>query len=224
MRVLVVEDEKTLSGALAHMLKKAGYGADVASDGQIGYEMAETGVYDLIILDRMLPKRDGISLLKEIRQEGIETPVLLLTAKDSTEDRVEGLDAGADDYMVKPFSGEELMARLRALTRRMDKPISANLLEANGIVLDPVRREVACEGRIVHLTHKEVLLLELLMRNQGLVVSKQTILEKIWGYESEIDLSNVDLYIHYLRKKLKTNLIKNVRGIGYYMALKKGER
>lgn len=216
MRLLVVEDEKTLSEALAYMLKKAGYAVDICRDGQSGYEMAETGVYDLIILDRMLPQMDGLTLLRNIRGEGIETPVILLTAKDTPEDRVEGLDAGADDYMVKPFSTEELLARLRALARRMDKPISANLIEAGGLVIDPERREVRSGGAVINLTPKELQLLELLMRNQGLVVSKEVILEKIWGYDAEIDISNVDLYIHYLRKKLKTNRIKNVRGIGYY--------
>jgi DNA-binding response OmpR family regulator len=218
MRLLLVEDEKRLTESLAYILKRSGYAVDVGEDGQTGYEMAETQLYDIIILDRMLPCMDGLSMLKKIRDEGIETPVILLTAKDSPEDRVEGLDAGADDYLVKPFSTEELMARLRALARRKDRQLSANRLEAAGLILDPVRGEVTSGKEIIKLTPKEVLLLELLMLNQGQVVTKERILEKIWGYNSEIDIANVDLYIHYLRKKLRTSQIKTVRGFGYCLA------
>lgn len=217
MQLLLVEDEKRLSEALAHILKKKGYAVDTAADGETGLDMAATGVYDILILDRMLPRRTGISLLKEFRLLGFDTPVLLLTAKDTPHDRVEGLDAGADDYLIKPFSTEELLARIRALTRRKNKELIEDTLTAAGWVLNPLRSEVIYNNQTIKLTVKESLLLELLMRNYGLVVSKDRILEKVWGYYTDIELANVDLYIHYLRKKLNTSLIKTVRGIGYYL-------
>lgn len=217
MQLLLVEDERRLSEALSHILKRKGYGIEIASDGETGLDMAATGVYDILILDRMLPRRDGISLLKEFRRLGFDTPVLFLTAKDTPNDRVEGLDAGADDYLIKPFSTEELLARIRALTRRKHKELGEDTLSAAGWVLNPLRGEVTRKNQTVKLTVKESLLLELLMRNYGLVVSKDRILEKVWGYSSEIELANVDLYIHYLRKKMNTSLIKTVRGVGYYL-------
>lgn len=215
MRVLLVEDEERLRDALAYMIKKKGYAVDAVSDGDTGMEMAAAGFYDIVVLDRMLPGRDGLSILKEFRSLGFDTPVLFLTARDAPKDRVEGLDAGADDYLVKPFSVEELMARLRALARRKGKELAPETLNAAGWELDPLQSEVKKDSQIIKLTGKESLLLELLMRNYGLVVSKERILEKVWGYCSEIDPANVDLYIHYLRKKLDTPLIKTVRGIGY---------
>lgn len=217
MRLLLVEDEYRLSEALAHILKKNGYAVDVAADGEIGMEMAATGVYDILILDRMLPRLDGISLLKEFRSLGFDTPVLFLTARDTPKDRVEGLDSGADDYLVKPFSIEELLARIRSLTRRRSKELLANKIVGRDWVLDPLRGEVTIDQKIIKLTLKESLLLELLMRNCGIVVSKERILEKVWGYYTDIERANVDLYIHYLRKKLNTDFIKTVRGIGYYL-------
>jgi len=217
MHLLLVEDEQRLSEALSHILKKKGYAVDIAADGESGLDMAATGVYDILILDRMLPIRDGISLLKEFRLLGFDTPVLFLTAKDTPKDRVDGLDAGADDYLIKPFSTEELLARIRALTRRKNKELAEDTLTAAGWVLNPLRNEVTANNQTIKLTVKESLLLELLMRNYGLVVSKDRILEKVWGYYTEIELANVDLYIHYLRKKLNTSLIKTVRGIGYYL-------
>ncbi len=217
MQLLLVEDEQRLSEALSYLLKKKGYAVDTAADGEIGLDMAATGAYDLLILDRMLPHRDGISLLKEFRLMGFDTPVLFLTAKDTPSDRVEGLDSGADDYLIKPFSTEELLARIRALTRRKNKELIGNTINAAGWVLNPLRSEVTINEEAIKLTIKESLLLELLMRNCGLVVSKDRILEKVWGYHASIELANVDLYIHYLRKKLNTSLIKTVRGVGYYL-------
>ncbi|HWR43420.1 response regulator transcription factor [Sporomusa sp.] len=217
MKLLLIEDERRLAEALSHILKKHGYAVDTALDGETGLDMAATGIYDILILDCMLPVRDGISVLKEFRGLGFETPVIFLTAKDSTKDRVEGLDAGADDYLVKPFSSDELMARLRALSRRQTKLLPNEKLEAAGWVLDPLRCEVTKDNEIIKLTTKEALLLELLMRNYGLVVSKERIWEKIWGFQTNIDIANVDLYIHYLRRKLNTSFIKTVRGIGYYL-------
>jgi len=215
MLLLLIEDEQRLSEPLSHILKTKGYVVEVASDGEKGLDMAATGVYDIIILDRMLPKRDGISLLKEFRSMGFGTPVLILTAKDTPSDRVEGLDSGADDYLIKPFSTEELLARLRSLTRRRGKELTEEKLTAAGWVLDSLRGEVIVDEEVIKLTIKETLLLELLMRNYGLVVRKDRILEKVWGYYADIDAANVDLYIHYLRKKLPTICVKTIHDIGY---------
>ncbi|MDR3562178.1 MAG: response regulator transcription factor [Negativicutes bacterium] len=216
MKLLLVENETKLVDALSHLLKKNGFVVDSATDGETGLEMATSGVYDIIVLDRMLPNRDGLFLLKEYRSLGFDTPVLFLTAKDSPEDRVEGLDAGADDYLVKPFCTEELLARLRALARRKTKSLVETTISKDGLILDPLRCEVVNGSEIIHLSVKEASLLELLMRNCGQVLTKERIFEKVWGYYTEIEISNVDLYVHYLRKKLKKPCIKTVRGIGYY--------
>ncbi len=216
MRLLLVEDEKRLSDALAHILRKKGYQVDTALDGETGFDLASEGTYDLVILDRMLPKRDGVSILRELRTLGYGMPVLFLTAKDTPDDRVEGLDAGADDYLIKPFETAELLARVRALLRRVDKELVGEKLVGAGVVLDPLKGEVTYEGKTVKLTVKEAVLLELLMKNTGQVLSKERILERVWGYSADVDTANVDLYIHYLRKKLTVGHIKTVRGVGYY--------
>ncbi|MBP2645625.1 MAG: mprA 2 [Firmicutes bacterium] len=217
MKLLLVEDENKLVDALSYVLKKNGYVVDIAVDGELGIEMAATGVYDIILLDRMMPNRDGLSILKEIRAMGIEVPVMFLTAKDSPRDRVEGLDAGADDYLVKPFFTDELLARLRALSRRKNKELTRNTISAAGFSFDPMRCEVLKDEEVIHLTLKESLLFELLIRNCGQVITKERIMEKVWGYNSDTEIANVDLYIHYLRKKLNTSNIKTVRGVGYYL-------
>jgi DNA-binding response OmpR family regulator len=215
MKLLLVEDEKGLYEPLSHILKKNGYAVDVAVDGNMGAEMAGTGIYDIIILDRMLPYRNGLSILQELRRNKVTTPVLFLTAKDTTHDRVEGLDAGADDYLTKPFSTDEFLARLRALSRRKDKPMASQLIQAGGLVFDPLRGEVKRGEDVFQLSAKEALLLELLLSNVGQVLTKQRIFEKIWGYFSEAEVANVDLYICYLRKKLGSHVIRTIRGIGY---------
>ncbi|VBB09141.1 transcriptional regulatory protein c terminal [Lucifera butyrica] len=217
MKVLLVEDESKLIEALSHLLRKSGYVVDTASDGETGTEMASTGIYDVIVLDRMLPRRDGLSLLQEVRSMGIDTPVLMLTARDAPKDRVEGLNAGADDYLVKPFFIDELLARLRVLTRRKTQELVGDKIKAAGLSLDPLRGQVRKGAETFQLTITESLLLEMLMRNSGKVVTKERILEKIWGYNSELDVANVNLYIYYLRKKLRISNIKTVRGIGYYL-------
>ncbi|TGE32927.1 response regulator transcription factor [Desulfosporosinus sp. Sb-LF] len=217
MRLLLVEDEPRLSEALAYILKKNKYGVDTAFDGETGQAMAETGVYDLIILDRMLPRKEGVSLLKELRSQGITTPVLLLTAKDSIQDRIEGLDAGADDYLVKPFSTDELLARLRALGRRLNTQIQDEQLTVAGLILKPLHCELTKGSETVKLTLKESLLLELFMRNPRQVITKEQILDRVWGLDSEVEANNVEIYVHYLRKKLNSSevRIETVRGIGY---------
>lgn len=221
MKLLIVEDERKFIEALAYLLKKSGYAVDTAMDGETGIEMAVTDVYDLIILDCMLPCRNGIDVLKELRSLGFDTPVLFLTAKDSPKDRVEGLDAGADDYLIKPFFKEELLARIRALTRRKVKSIVEETLSAAGLTLNPLRKEVIIGDEAIHLTLKESLLLELLMRNSGQVVTKERIMEQVWGYNSDTAIANVDLYIYYLRKKLNISMIKTVRGVGYFFQRQK---
>lgn len=219
MRLLLVEDEKRLSDALAYILKKHNYGIDTAYDGITGQEMAETGIYDLIILDRMLPGKEGVAVLKHLRSGGIKTPVLLLTARDAVEDRVEGLDAGADDYLVKPFATEELLARVRALARRRNEEFHSEKMQVGLLTLDPLHCEAAFGDEKVRLTVKESQLLELFMRNSGQVITKEQMLNRVWGLDSEVELNNVEICIHYLRKKIapeKSRVrLETIRGVGY---------
>jgi len=219
MKLLLVEDEVGLSDALSYMLKKNGYVVDTAYDGISGQEMAETGIYDLIILDRMLPGKEGVSVLSEIRNEGITTPVIFLTARDAVKDRVEGLDAGADDYLVKPFSTEELLARIRALSRRQSTQVYSEKLQVASLMLDPLKCEVVCRDKIIKLTLKECQILEVLIRNSGQVITKEQMLNRVWGPLSDVEFNNVEIYIYFLRKKLNSKIcgisIETVRGIGY---------
>jgi len=219
MRLLLVEDEERLLDALAYILKKNKYTVDTAQDGITGQDLAESGIYDIIILDRMLPGREGLSILKNIRSQSIKTPVLMLTAKDTIADRVEGLDAGADDYLIKPFSTDELLARIRALSRRQSELIDGESLQAASLVLHPMRGEVECEGKVAKLTLKEAQLLELFIRNKGQVITREQILDRIWGLDTEVEMNNVEIYIYYLRKKLEPLpagvRIETIRGIGY---------
>lgn len=219
MQLLLIEDEKRLADALSYLLKKQKYGVDVAHDGETGQEMAETGIYDLIILDRMLPLKEGVSLLKEIRSQGIATPVLLLTARDSVEDRVEGLDAGADDYLVKPFATEELLARIRALARRRENKLQSEKITVGRLTLDPFQCAASDGAETIKFTLKETRLLELFMRNPGQVLTKEQILDRIWGLDSEVEMNNIEIYIHFLRKKINPRStqiqIVTVRGVGY---------
>lgn len=219
MRILLVEDEERLADALEYILKKQNYLLDIAGNGLDGQDMAETGIYDLIILDRMLPGKEGVAVLKSLRQQGIKTPVIFLTAKDTVACKVEGLDAGADDYLIKPFSTEELLARVRALGRRSDHSLTGETIKIAALTLDPLRCEAVCGESSVKLTLKECQLLELLMRHPGQVLTKDQILERIWGYDSDAEFNNVEIYIHYLRKKISENRcgvkIQTIRGVGY---------
>ena len=219
MRLLLIEDEQRLSDALVTILEDNNYSVDTAYDGLYGLEIAETGICDIIILDRMLPGKDGIQVLKEIRAKGIKTPVLILTAKDTVEDKVEGLDAGADDYLVKPFSTKELLARIRALSRRQTEQLHDDLLKAGSLVLDTLRCEATNKNETIRLTFKESQLLELFMRKKGQVIAKEYILDKVWGLDSYVEMNNIEIYIHYLRKKLNPEScgiqIETIRGVGY---------
>ena len=220
MRLLLVEDERRLSDALVYILKKNKYTVDAAYDGETGEDMALSDIYDLIIFDWMLPRKDGVSILKNIRAQGIKAPVLFLTARDTIENRVEGLDAGADDYLIKPFSNDELLARVRALSRRQGELITTKNLHAGNLTLDTSQCKVySGENTAVKLTLKECQLLELLVKNKGRVITKEQLLDRIWGFEMDSDYNNVEIYVHYLRKKLDncaSNIrINTVRGIGY---------
>jgi DNA-binding response OmpR family regulator len=221
MKLLLVDDESKLVDALSYSLKKNGFVVDVAMDGKIGMDMACTEIYDIIILDRMLPYIDGISLVKKFRALGYQTPIVILTAKDTPDDRAEGLNAGADDYVVKPFFTVELIARLYALARRKNKEFVDTILNVDDMIFNPLRAQVTKQGKVIHLTLKESQLLELLIRNYGQVVTKQRIIEKIWGYNSDTVESTINIYIHYLRKKINISNLKTVRGVGYYLQKKK---
>jgi len=219
MRLLLIEDERRLSDALVMILEDNKYSVDTAYNGESGQDMGETGIYDLIILDRMLPIKEGVDVLKAIRLKGIKTPVLLLTAKDSIEDRVEGLDAGADDYLIKPFATKELLARVRALSRRQSTEIQEQNLKAGLLTLDVLRGEVTSQNGIIKLTYKESQLLELFFRKKGQVITKEQILDKVWGLKSVVEMNNIEIYIHYLRKKLDSKscgiTFVTIRNIGY---------
>lgn len=219
MRILLVEDELRLSEALEQILKRQSYLVDVAGEGAAGRDMALTGIYDVIILDRMLPDMEGVDILRQLRANHIQTPVIFLTAKDSVSNRVEGLDAGADDYLVKPFSKDELLARIRALTRRPERLQEADQLTAASLSLHTRFCEAVVGTEKIKLTATEAQLLELLMRNQGQVLTKEQILNRIWGFDKDVEIQNVELYIFYLRKKIPFEksgaVIQTVRGIGY---------
>ncbi len=219
MKILMIEDEKRLCEAMKRILKANHYLLDIANDGEYGLECAMTGTYDIIILDIMLPKMDGISVLKRLRKNSVATPVIMLTAKGETEDKIWGLDSGADDYLSKPFSTEELLARLRALGRRKADLVSDGVHRVGDVELYPSTLDMKSTFHSVKLTAKEYQLMELLMLRNGMLTSKTRIIEKIWGYDSEIDEHSVEVYISFLRKKLgliKAHLtIQSERGVGY---------
>ena len=221
MRILLVEDEKHLAEALAQVLRKNNYIVDLAYDGEYGLDCALSDIYDIIILDIMLPKMNGLEVLKELRKGKITAPVILLTAKGETEDKVTGLDSGADDYLPKPFKTEELLARLRALGRRKGDLMTAGVLSCGDIELNPHTLNVYCGKQTYKLTLKESQLLELLMGRKDMIISKNSIIEKLWGYDSEAEDNHVEVYISFLRKKLaalkSTTTIQTVRGLGYVL-------
>jgi DNA-binding response OmpR family regulator len=218
MRVLVVEDSRRLAGIIKRGLLEEGYAVDSAYDGEEAQYMAETTPFDLIVLDVMLPKKDGLAVCRDLRAKNVNTPILMLTAKDSVEDKVVGLDAGADDYVVKPFAFAELLARLRALLRREVSP-KVQKYEVGDLTLDPQSREVSRDGRRIDLTSKEYAILEYFMRRPNAVVTRTMLGENVWDYEFD-GLSNIiDVYVRRLRKKIdrdgEDSLIQTVRGAGY---------
>ena len=226
MRILLVEDEKQLSEALGAILEKNNYIVDRVFDGEDGLDYILSNIYDLVILDIMLPKMNGLSVLRNVRKEGIDTPIILLTAKGDVSDRVEGLDCGADDYLVKPFYTEELLARIRALSRRKGEVISNNSLIFEDISLNIYNLELSCGEKSIKLTAKESGLLELLINRKDIIASKDDIINKLWGYESEAEHNNVEVYVSFIRRKLShlksRVVIKAVRNVGYILEHKDG--
>jgi two-component system response regulator ArlR len=227
MRILYVEDEKHLALAVAQVLKKNHYSVDLAHDGRTGLDLALSEIYDIVILDIMLPELSGIDILRKMRQENVETPVILLTAKGETEDKVTGLDSGADDYLAKPFETEELLARLRALGRRKGQLLPEGLLSCADIKLNYNTLDLHGNGQSFHLTRKESQLLELLIQHQEQAVSNNTIIEKLWGWDSAAEDSHVQVQIAFLRKKLRILSskvkIKTIYGLGYMLTEQIGE-
>jgi DNA-binding response OmpR family regulator len=220
MHILVVEDERRLAALLQRVLAEERHVVDVANDGASGYDLAGSGSYDVIVLDLMLPVMDGLEICRRIRKEGVQTPVLMLTARGALEDRVAGLSGGADDYLVKPFAMEELLARINALLRRRDRALDiAQQLRVGDLTLDLVRHEARRDGHVIELTAKEFALLEYLMRNPGHVLTRGQITDHVWRYDLDALSNVVDIYIHYLRDKVDKGfskpLIKTVRGVGY---------
>jgi DNA-binding response OmpR family regulator len=219
MRILVVEDEHTIARSIKRGLEQETYSVDLAFDAQGGLDFGLTGSYDCIIIDWMLPGKSGLEVCKEIRANGVQTPILMLTAKGATEDKVSGLDSGADDYLTKPFAFEELLARIRALTRRSHE-LTPIILEGPDITLNTVRYEVRRGGELVTLSRKEFALLEYLLRNKNAIITKDQIMEHVWDFDADILPNTIEVYIGYLRQKLEKPfklpaLITTVRGFGY---------
>lgn len=221
MNILLVEDDRKLSRALATMLDEDGNTVALAYDGERGLELGMENPYDVMILDVMLPRMDGFDVCRTLRANRIETPVLMLTARTAVGDRVDGLDAGADDYLAKPFAFRELMARLRALTRRQIDSRSADHLEVDGLALDLRRRRAEYGGKTMELSPTELALLEVLMRNEGRVMTQAQILDHVWGYDDWPESNLVAVYVTYLRRKFKQLKvpvqIRAIRGVGYVL-------
>ena len=219
MQILVVEDDRDLRRFLSKAFREEGYGVTEAESGDRALDRALDGSYSCIVLDVMLPGRDGFGVVEELRRRGVFTPVLLLTARDELESRVRGLEGGADDYLTKPFDLSELLARVHALIRRAELRHRDATLRVGSLLLDPISRRVTQDGRVVDLSPREFALLEFLMRNAGRTVSRSRIAEAVWNYKFDPDTNVVDVYVNYLRKKLtfagKSPPVRTVRGVGY---------
>ncbi len=226
MQILVVEDEKRLAEALQQILREKKYMVDIAFDGADGYDMAVSGIYDIIILDVMLPKMNGLQVAQKLRKEKISTPILMLTAKDQISDKVTGLDAGADDYMTKPFAPDELFARVRALTRRQGE-VMLEELTFDGLTLNLSTCDLVNGGKSVHLNYKEFEIMKILLQNPQIVTPKDDLIVKVWGYDSNAVDNNVEVYISFLRKKLEfigaRVEIVSLRKVGYRLEVRNAE-
>lgn len=218
MRVLVVEDEKDLNSIICSKLVKEGYNVDACYDGQAALDYMEAENYDGAIMDIMIPNKDGITVLREMRNAGIQVPVLFLTAKTETQDIVRGLDAGASDYMTKPFEFSELMARLRVMLRTQN-PVNENVITCGSLVVDMNNRQAIRDGKVIDLTVREYAILEYLARNRNVVVTREQIRVNIWNIDDDVNSNVIDVYIRYLRRKIDDNyeekLIHSIRGVGY---------
>jgi DNA-binding response OmpR family regulator len=219
MHILIVEDEQRLARLVARVLGEERHVVDIANDGDTGLDLALRGTYDLLILDLMLPGRSGLDICKQVRAHKLQPAILMLTARGAIEDRVAGLRIGADDYLVKPFAMEELVARVDALLRRGRAITDTQRLQVGVLALDLLRREAQRDGRIIELTAKEFALLEYLMRHPGQVLTRTQIIDHVWRYDSDALSNVVDIYIHYLRDKIDRGsarpMIKTMRGVGY---------
>lgn len=219
MNILIIEDEYSLADAVAETLKKDGFSVCIKTNGEEGEDEALTEKYDLILLDVMLPKKNGFEILRYLRQEKIKTPVIMLTAKSEMDDKLNGLEHGADDYITKPFSMRELIARIKAVLKRSNNIEDTECLEYEDLTLDIKNAKLKCKDNEIQISGKELELLEQLLLNKNQIISKETLIERIWGYESETEYNNVEVYITFIRRKLKligSNVnIKAVRGIGY---------
>ncbi len=220
MRILLVEDDRKVASFIRKGLVEEGHAVDVASEGETGLAMGLDRLHDIIILDVMLPGKPGFQVVRELRQAKVATPVLLLTARDGVEDKVQGLDAGADDYLTKPFAFAELLARVRALLRR-GTAAQAPLLQVTDLTLDPAKRTVKRGEEVISLTNREFALLEYFMRNPGRVLTRTMIAEHVWDYSFDSNTNVIDVYVNYLRKKIDTGrerkLLHTVRGVGYVL-------
>jgi len=219
MKILIIEDEYSLADAIAETLKKENYTVDIISDGEEGEDEALTGVYDLILLDIMLPNRNGFEILETLRNEKITTPVIILTAKSEMNDKLNGLENGADDYITKPFHMRELLARVKVVLKRNSNIDDSGIMEYGDLKLDPRTGKMICGENEIPINGKELDLLEVLLLNKNQIVNRELIADKIWGYDSDAEYNNVEVYVTFLRRKLKllksTVKIKAVRGLGY---------
>ncbi|ERJ12602.1 response regulator transcription factor [Haloplasma contractile] len=218
-KILIIEDEQSIQKLLSYDLNQAGYDVEVASNGKDGYKKAKNGNFDLIVLDLMLPLMDGVEVCKKLRDEGNDVYVIMLTARDDEIDKITGLDSGADDYMTKPFSPREVIARIKAGLRRQNKKVNKEVISLKDITLDLKRHELYLNDQLVTLTHKEFELLHFLLKNKGIALSRDRLLETLWGFEYDGDTRIVDVHIFKLREKLTTSeiSIKTKRGVGYML-------
>jgi two-component system, OmpR family, response regulator QseB len=218
MRVLVVEDDPMIGRAVMSGLQGSGYAADWVRDGDAAETALAMGTYDLALLDLGLPRKDGIEILKALRRSGSSIPVVVITARDALADRIVGLDCGADDYLVKPFDLDELLARVRAVARRHAGRGSPEI-QYGALTVDPVRRTVVFRGAQVELSAREFAVLEALLKEPGAVVSREKLEDAVYGWGEEVGSNSIEVYLHHLRRKLRPELIRNVRGVGYRVAL-----
>jgi len=216
MKLLLAEDDLYLGELIVHMLKKKGADkVDWVQDGEDAYEYALASFYDVLILDWMLPSKDGVDVCKQLRKQGYSGAILMLTAKDAVQDRVQGLEAGADDYLVKPFEIDELVARLKALSRRTFVPIQEEVVRFKDFVLNRTSHTLHRGEKEILLTPREFQLLDLLLQNKGRVLTRETLLDRIWGYDADVSMKTIDATVKLLRKKLEEDIIQTVRGMGY---------